>query len=484
MTLPDAPAVDYTSRDYLSIRQDLLNLIPQYLPAWTSRSPNDFGIVLLELYSYVSDTLHYYADRIANESYISTATQRASVIRIARMLGYSPSLALAAQATLSFSNSTALAVTVPALTTVATTLDAVNNTQIVFETDSSVTVPANSTATVSAHQGQTVSSESLGTSDGSVSQSYALFNSGVIQGSVQVFVTEGTANQWTYVDRLVTSGPYDNVYTLLIDDNDVVTVQFGDGAAGRIPPSGSPITATYRIGGGQIGNVAAYTLTTITSSVPAGVSVTNGTPATGGADPESTDHIRASAVANISSLNRAVTLKDYAAVAASVPGVDKASAQSTVYTSVNVYVAPQGGGGVDALGNPLAPLQATMKSVSTAMSSAAPAPTTVTVLPPTYVGIDVAVLLHVAPQVSQSDTVTAATAAINNLLSFDNVIFGDQITPGDIHLALATVQGVLWGDLNTLARHGGTGTNTVQLATNEIPTPGTITITATGGLGS
>ena len=46
MTQPNViPVVDYTSRDYVSIRADLINLIPQFLPEWTSRSESDFGIV-------------------------------------------------------------------------------------------------------------------------------------------------------------------------------------------------------------------------------------------------------------------------------------------------------------------------------------------------------------------------------------------------------------------------------------------------------
>jgi hypothetical protein len=44
------PQVDYTSRDYETIREDLLNLIPNYAPNWTNRDPSDFGITLVELF--------------------------------------------------------------------------------------------------------------------------------------------------------------------------------------------------------------------------------------------------------------------------------------------------------------------------------------------------------------------------------------------------------------------------------------------------
>src|SRR5262252_5507805 len=84
------PPIDYTSRDYTSIINDLLTLIPSYLPEWTDRSPGDFGIVLLELFAYVGDILNYYSDRIANESFIGTAQQRQSVLNLATLLDYTP----------------------------------------------------------------------------------------------------------------------------------------------------------------------------------------------------------------------------------------------------------------------------------------------------------------------------------------------------------------------------------------------------------
>jgi hypothetical protein len=41
------PQVDYTSKDYVAIREDMISRISDFLPEWTSRDPADFGIVLL-----------------------------------------------------------------------------------------------------------------------------------------------------------------------------------------------------------------------------------------------------------------------------------------------------------------------------------------------------------------------------------------------------------------------------------------------------
>ena len=168
------PQVDYTSKDYAAIREDLIDLIPNYFPDWVSRDSADFGIVLIELFSYMGDILNYYIDRSANEAFITTASQRDSVIELARLLGYNPTIAVAATVTLTFSNSTASAITVPAGTQVATSASTTGGTQIIFETNAAVTVPAkvgtvNGTITVKATHGET-KTEELTTSDGSISQ--------------------------------------------------------------------------------------------------------------------------------------------------------------------------------------------------------------------------------------------------------------------------------------------------------------------------
>ncbi len=84
------PNFDYTSRDYYSIREDLLSRASQ-LPigtSWTSRSEADFGIMLVDLWAYMGDVLHFYVDRAAAETFLRTATQRDSVLAIANLLDY------------------------------------------------------------------------------------------------------------------------------------------------------------------------------------------------------------------------------------------------------------------------------------------------------------------------------------------------------------------------------------------------------------
>jgi hypothetical protein len=53
---------DYSSRDYSTIKSDLLARASRIAPEWTDRDPSDFGMVLVDLWSQMGDVLHYYVD--------------------------------------------------------------------------------------------------------------------------------------------------------------------------------------------------------------------------------------------------------------------------------------------------------------------------------------------------------------------------------------------------------------------------------------
>jgi hypothetical protein len=82
------PAIDYTARDYDSILAAMRAVIPEEL-GWTDHtSEADFGNVLLELFASMGDVLSYYQDRVADESFLTTARTRRSVISHLRLIGY------------------------------------------------------------------------------------------------------------------------------------------------------------------------------------------------------------------------------------------------------------------------------------------------------------------------------------------------------------------------------------------------------------
>jgi len=483
------PSVDYTSRDYSAILTDMTNLIPIFSPTWTNRDPADFGMTLLELFAYMGDILNYYIDRTANEALITSATQRQTVLQIASLIGYTPTNSTASTVTLTFQNSTASSITLPALTQVATSL--VSNgttTQVVFETNSALTVPAksgatNGSATVVATQGQTVSNEIIGVSDGTPSQTYALANTSVINGTVNVTIN-GVAYQ--SVQYLIDSNGYDPVFSTNTDADGITYVTFGDSVSGRVPPNGAQIYATYRVGGGVIGNVASNTIKYVISipsgTIPAGLTVSNQDiavsgdgAATGGADAESTDSIRINAPKSIRAINRAVSLSDYSYIAVQVSGVSKAIATADVYTSVTLYLAPAGDPGVAADNvTPTSVFNNLTPNVLSSLIDKAPANTTITFQPPKYVGAYLVVNITVAPQYKQSSVVSNVTSAINNLFYIDNVIFNDTVAVADVYQTISSVDGVAYQQIQKLVRADQDQTFTI---TNKALTSNVATLT-------
>jgi predicted phage baseplate assembly protein len=58
------------------------------LQGLTMRDGSDPSIALLDAWAVVGDVLSFYQERIANESYLRTATERRSVLELARLVGY------------------------------------------------------------------------------------------------------------------------------------------------------------------------------------------------------------------------------------------------------------------------------------------------------------------------------------------------------------------------------------------------------------
>src|SRR5947207_631218 len=54
----------------------------------TTRDASDFSIALLDVWATVADVLTFYQERIVNEGYLRTATERRSILELARLIGY------------------------------------------------------------------------------------------------------------------------------------------------------------------------------------------------------------------------------------------------------------------------------------------------------------------------------------------------------------------------------------------------------------
>ncbi len=81
--------VKYTSKDFSSIKADLIEYTKSYFPdTYKDFNETSPGMMLIELSSYVGDVLSYYIDYNYKESLLSTATEKRNVRRLAEFLGY------------------------------------------------------------------------------------------------------------------------------------------------------------------------------------------------------------------------------------------------------------------------------------------------------------------------------------------------------------------------------------------------------------
>lgn len=82
------PVIDYLSRDYSSLRRQLLDRLSLLLPDWTERHEADVGITLVDLLAYAGDLLNYRLDAVGTEAYLDTARLRTSLRRHARLVDH------------------------------------------------------------------------------------------------------------------------------------------------------------------------------------------------------------------------------------------------------------------------------------------------------------------------------------------------------------------------------------------------------------
>lgn len=499
MTTP-ANAVDYTAKDFSGFRESMLSYASTVIPEWTTRSPSDFGVAMVEMLSYCLDILSYYQDRLVAEAYLDTATQRSSVLDIASMLGYTPYPAVAAQGSITFITDVTQAtdVLVPAGTQLITGFQTDIQGPLIFETQEDVTVPAaGGTASVTVVEGATQGTATidlvsdsastvtipvitLGTATGAVDQQYPMPQKPVDQSTVRVFGQYPSGPiEWLVSDSLLDAASTDRVFMLSTDAEGTVTVIFGDGVNGAIPDAGIDILCAYRVGGGVRGNLGTNALVDVAAPLP-GISVQSSTVMTGGLDAESTDSIRRNAPAAFSTQDRAVTAADYAATAASVPGVDKANALAQAVSVMTVFILGAGNS---------QPPQDLIEATTQYVQARAMAGTTVLVQSGTLVPINFGsstspVLLGVEPQYRRTDVQLAVTQALQNFLSADVTTFQQRVTIAQAYAAVHDIPGVLYVQIPVMARadQGQVGTADIVCREWETPMPGNVTITAVGGV--
>jgi hypothetical protein len=87
--IPGSKDVKYSSRDFSSLRDDLITFAKTYFPnSYKDFSPAAPGMMFIEMSAYVGDVLSFYTDQSFKEGVIQNATERKNIISLSRFLGY------------------------------------------------------------------------------------------------------------------------------------------------------------------------------------------------------------------------------------------------------------------------------------------------------------------------------------------------------------------------------------------------------------
>ena len=103
-TPKQTPNISYLSKDFDSIKSDLIDYLQRYFPD-DYRDFNDAsgGMAIIELLAYIGDTMSFYIDRQTNEGFLDRAIEEKNIFSLAQNLGYKPKFARPAVVELSVS---------------------------------------------------------------------------------------------------------------------------------------------------------------------------------------------------------------------------------------------------------------------------------------------------------------------------------------------------------------------------------------------
>lgn len=308
---------------------------------------------------------------------------------------------------------------------------------------------------VAATHGESIVEKVLGSGDQSlVNQEFALRKKPTsfvhdaagahgVTNTLEVFVAD---ERWVEVDSLADCRPDDHVYVVLINEDELMSIRFGDGRNGaKLPTGRDNVRVRYRVGLGTAGNVEAGEINMI-SQLPSFLkSARNFMAASGGADRPSVEQVKQSAPMTVRTLDRAVSVVDYQDLALSHAGIAKARAYWTREAGrsvVRLVVAAIGGN----------PLNAALKSSLAAFLDLRRSPEH-TVLIEDYKPFPVRLTLetHVLPNFTRAETIQRIVQALGagampdgtlGYFHFDRRGLGEDLYLSEVYALVEGLRGV------------------------------------------
>ena len=327
-----------TELDFDTIKTNLKNFFADQTE-FTDYDFSGSGLsILLDVLAYNTHYMAYYLNMVANEMYLDSATQRDSVVSLAKQLGYTPRSKTSATATVNLSMVEASGVDtdfvkIPAYTQFNVTSQGKSYTfytledkTIVWSGSASGTERTFSASNLSVTQVSKLSKEFTFTVN--KNQRYILDNPGIDTSTLSVKVRASAGvnsfDTFTKYDGLLALNSTSAYYFVDEVEGQGYEISFGDGVYGKKLSAGNVIMIDYLTSDGNDANgLTGLTLSSASqawgedsngSSTNITVTVTTATASSGGGDSETIDSIKYLAPQSYQHQNRAVTVEDYKAI--------------------------------------------------------------------------------------------------------------------------------------------------------------------------
>ena len=305
--------------------------IKEYLRSQSQFSDYDFEgsslTVLIDALAYNTYYTSVNANLAVNEGFLETAVLRENVVKLARMIGYTPKSARSARTTVNVTVQTAFPYpkSVTMLAGLVLNFTGLDNNNFVFSipTDTSQSVDS---LTGIASFNNTVLYEGLYLTDTFVKdttqrQRFILTNDRVDTSSMIVEVTSGTITEkYLQATDITKIDSTSKVFFLEESEYQIPEILFGDGVVGKALDNGDVVTVKYTTSAGTganglkvFENIGTYR-DNLGNGITSGITITAVSFPDGGAEPESTEAIKFSAPKFYSAFGRAVSTRDYEAI--------------------------------------------------------------------------------------------------------------------------------------------------------------------------
>lgn len=362
MGLTKLQKTQFSGLDYNNIIEDVINLVknnPEYNEEWEDFLSSNSARMLTELYAYIADQLATRIDWFVNENFIGTATQKGSIIKILKTIGYDFTLPISSEVDVELSfnkpvgtfeltspynsennkldvfNLTAKDKNGKTINFEALPFDNVSNK---FEYKKSIEIKTgdasepNLVHNVKFYEGETFVEDFTASTDNN--PIFELSSFPVAENSIRVYkkyeldgsITEEELMKVnTFLDKEAQKKrdslgkEYPIPFKKNVIENNKVEIEFAPSSIltdeDRRLKRGEQIRVFYRVGGGKNGNIAKRSINQkkkmLINEIEAGVGFINVKEGTNGQDSETPEHAAINAPQVIRTANKAVTEDDY-----------------------------------------------------------------------------------------------------------------------------------------------------------------------------